>query len=102
MQKRQCPSCQNHSSCEQAYQRLGQSKAPSVMAPVLAAFVLPLVTFVLALAASQEACAGLASAKLTLLVSFLMALGATVTIAAAGAWWLRSTCSEQQEVRENG
>jgi hypothetical protein len=102
MQKRQCPSCQNHSSCEQAYQRLGRSKAPPVMVHVFAAFVLPMVTFVLALAASQEACAGLASAKIAMLVSFLMALGATVTIAAAGAWWLRLTCNEQQEVRENG
>ena len=102
MQQKQCSGCQNHNSCERVYQRLGQSHAPPVMAPVLVAFVLPMVTFVLALAAFQKACAGLSSEKLILLVSFLMALGATVTIAAAGSWWLRLTCNEQQEVRENG
>ena len=102
MQKRQCPSCQNHNSCERAYQRLGQSNAPSVMAPVLAAFVLPLVTFVLALAASQKLCARLVPTSIMTLVSFLAALAATVLVAAAGAWWMRTTSNERQEVRQNG
>lgn len=102
MQQKQCSGCQNLNSCERIYQRLGHSHAAPVLAPVLVAFVLPLVTFVLALAASQKVCAGLSSENLSLLLSFLMALGATVASAAAGAWWLRLTCNEQQEVRENG
>jgi len=81
---------------------LGHSTVPAVTVNVLVAFVLPLLTFVLALAASQRMWAGLAPAKIMMLVSFLTALAATILVAAAGAWWMRSTCNEQQEMRRNG
>ncbi len=102
MKNEPCKGCHDHSGCESAYRSLGHSTTPPVTINVLAAFVLPLVTFVLALAVSQRIWAGLAPAKIMTLASFITALVATALITAGGAWLVRPTCNGQQETRQNG
>jgi hypothetical protein len=102
MQNRSCKGCQHHNTCEEVYRCLGHSNAPPVTANVLVAFVLPMVTFVVTLGVSRGMWGSLAPAKIMALLSFLVALAATVLVAAAGAWWMRTTDNELQEMRRNG
>jgi len=102
MQDRACKGYQNHSTCESVYRRLGHSNAPPVTSNVLVAFVLPMVTFVVTLGVSQGMWCGLAPAKIMTLLSLLAALAATILVAAGGAWWMRTTGNELQEMRQNG
>jgi len=69
---------------------------------VLVAFVLPMLTFVVTLGVSQGLWGGPAPAKVMTLLSFLAALAVTVLVAAAGAWWMRTTSNKLQEMRQNG
>ena len=46
-----CSGCGQRSSCGSVYQKLGAAKGPSVLGKSLIAFVLPIVLFLLALAA---------------------------------------------------
>lgn len=96
-----CKGCQQKNACEDAYRRLGHSNAPPVTTNVLVAFVAPLLTFVLALAAAQMVRVDWAHPTVILLMRFVVALAATALVAAGGAWWMRSSPTKQQEMRQN-
>mgnify|MGYP003801798133 CR=1 FL=1 len=41
-------------SCKEAYRKLGESKAPNVLTKVILAFLLPLILFILSIAAFER------------------------------------------------
>jgi hypothetical protein len=49
-----CQSCSEQHNCRQVYERLGRAEGPSVVSKVLAAFLLPLVVFIVSLAAFER------------------------------------------------
>ncbi|MBN1788530.1 MAG: hypothetical protein JW806_09090 [Sedimentisphaerales bacterium] len=50
----QCDSCGQKDSCQEVYQRLGNSKSPPVTLKVIQAFLLPLVLFIITLAVAER------------------------------------------------
>jgi len=52
-----CQGCTQSNKCEDVYQRLGRFEGPSVAWKVVVAFLLPVVVFIAALAALEEALA---------------------------------------------
>lgn len=49
-----CPNCVHSETCQTVYQRLGNQSGPSVAAGAFAAFLLPLLVFIAALAVAQK------------------------------------------------
>ncbi len=75
-----CDQCNQKQSCKDLYQKLGQDKGPSVTRAVLAAFLLPIVVFIAALAASQHFLVAAAlSPGLQTIVSLLIAVLAALS-----------------------
>ena len=69
--------------CREVYQQLGKAEGPSVVFKVVAAFLLPLMVFIAALAASEKILAKVISSKeAQTALSFLLALA--VTLSAVG------------------
>jgi len=50
-QPNQCDGCSQADRCQEAYRQLGCTEGPSVTRPVLIAFLLPIVAFIVSLAA---------------------------------------------------
>jgi hypothetical protein len=50
----QCKNCGQKENCRQVFEKLGSSKAPSVLPKVIQAFLLPPVLFIVALAAAEK------------------------------------------------
>ena len=49
-----CPNCVHSETCQTVYQRLGNQSGPSVAAGAFAAFLLPLLVFIVVLAVSEK------------------------------------------------
>jgi hypothetical protein len=74
-----CDSCHQKHDCREVYRRLGRTQGPSVALQVLTAFVLPMVVFVVCLAALEVVLAnGVASGKVRTAVSLVGAVSATL------------------------
>ena len=54
MDQRQCNKCVKKDSCQEIYRQIGRSRAGPVTVKVLQAFVLPLVIFIVVLAATER------------------------------------------------
>jgi hypothetical protein len=52
-----CSECNQRRACQDLYRKLGSDKGPSIVRKVLAAFVLPIIVFIAALAISDKALA---------------------------------------------
>jgi len=66
-----CQECSQKESCQQAFEKLGNAKGPSVAIKSILAFLLPLVIFIAALAVSEKIFQKNAG------ISFLLAAGLT-------------------------
>ena len=53
-EQRFCQDCKQKNDCQEAYQQLGKAKGPSVVPKVVFAFLLPLIVFIVSLAASEK------------------------------------------------
>ncbi len=86
-----CDKCGQKESCQDVFRRLGNIQGKSIVRHVLAAFVLPLVIFIAALAAAQqllEKCIdsdGLRAA-VALLIAITAAAVCITTIRMTGKW----------------
>lgn len=78
-QDRLCNTCKDKNLCQNIYHKLGKSTSPSVVGQVLVAFVMPIVVFVLILAAIEEIGFGLWGSS-----GFVTAVGSLGALAAAG------------------
>jgi len=77
MEQNFCQLCGQKDSCRQAYERLGSSQGPSVVSEVIFAFLLPMLVFIVVLAAFEKI---LARTPLTAVVGFIMALIVTAAL----------------------
>lgn len=72
-----CHTCQQKKDCRKVYEQLGRGQGPSITAKVILAFLLPLVVFILALAAFERILAGaIGESGLLTGISLLLALSA--------------------------
>jgi len=77
-QEKFCQECNQRHDCQEVYQRLGKAEGPSVVFKVVAAFLLPLMVFIAALAASEKILAKTMNSKeVQTALSFLLALSVT-------------------------
>jgi len=72
-----CEDCKQKLDCQRIYEQLGDVEGPSVVIKVIVAFLLPLVVFIISLAAFQEIFAKAISSQrlqtaLSLLLAFLV------------------------------
>jgi hypothetical protein len=76
--QRFCQDCAYKHDCKKLYQQLGSVKGPSVAGRVIVAFLLPVIVFIVALAAFEKILAGTVNNKeAQTALSFLPALSAT-------------------------
>jgi hypothetical protein len=95
-----CSGCGQRTSCGSVYQKLGTAQGPSVLGKSLIAFVLPIVLFLLALAASDRMLQSrIENPDLRILAGILPSLA--VSIAGVGAarriFLSRAECDRQGE-----
>jgi len=77
-QEKFCQECNQRHECRDVYQQLGKAEGPSVVFKVVAAFLLPLMVFIAALAASEKILAKTINSKeVQTALSFLLALSVT-------------------------
>jgi len=77
-QEKFCLECNQRHDCREVYQQLGKAEGPSVVFKVVVAFLLPLMVFIAALAASEKILAKTINNKETqTALSFLLALSIT-------------------------
>jgi len=73
-----CRSCPEKHKCQEIYEELGKAKGPSVALKVVAAFLVPLVVFIVSLAIFERISAKMVNAKaLQTAISCLLALSVT-------------------------
>jgi len=73
-----CQDCNQKHDCQRIYEQLGGVEGPSVVVKVIVAFLLPLVVFIVSLAAFQQIFAkAISSQHLQAAFSFLLALVVT-------------------------
>jgi len=75
-----CQECEQKHKCQEIYQQLGKAQGPSVAFKAVVAFLLPLLIFIVSLAAFEGILAGITDIKLCIALGFLLAL--LVTLAA--------------------
>ena len=81
VQQEHCHGCDQKDRCSEVYQRLGNSKSPSVVLKVLIAFLLPMAVFIGSLAAFERVLAGtIATKKLATAVNVVLALSVTFAV----------------------
>ena len=70
-----CQECNQRHTCQDVYRQLGNTKSPSVVFKVVVAFLLPLVVFIVALAAFEKILAKAINSKESrTALSFLLAV----------------------------
>lgn len=75
LKQNRCQSCEQKHNCQEIYQQLGKIECPSVIPKVLAAFLLPLVVFIAALAVFEGILAkSINTRELQTALNFLLAL----------------------------
>lgn len=73
-----CQECSRKHNCHQIYQQLCKTKVPSVASKIVLAFLLPLIVFIVTLAASEGILTNSINTKgLQTVISFLLALSVT-------------------------
>jgi len=73
-----CQECNQKHDCREVYRQLGNNKSPSVAFKVVIAFLLPLVVFITALAASEKILSVIINSKeAQTVLSLLLALAVT-------------------------
>ena len=73
-----CQDCNQKHDCQRIYEQLGDVEGPSVVIKVIVAFLLPLVVFIVSLAAFQQIFAkAISSQRVQTAFSFLLALVVT-------------------------
>jgi hypothetical protein len=73
-----CRGCPEKHKCREIYQLLGKAKGPSVALKVVAAFLIPLVVFIVSLAIFEKTSAKTANTKaLQTIINLLLALSVT-------------------------
>jgi uncharacterized membrane protein len=73
-----CEDCKQKHECQRIYEQLGDIKGPSVVIKVIVAFLLPLVVFIVSLAAFQEIFGNtISSQRVQTVLSLLSALMVT-------------------------
>jgi len=76
-----CKYCDRRHACKDAYQQLSKMQGPSVIYKVIAAFLLPIIVFIVSLTVFEKILAGLIVAKkLKIAVSFLAAVTVTTLV----------------------
>jgi hypothetical protein len=76
-----CEGCGSRRPCHSIYQRLGYTKGPSIAGTVLAAFGIPIVVFIITLAAASAWLGRLAEeSDWPMLLAFLIALALTAVV----------------------
>jgi hypothetical protein len=94
-----CSGCGQRSSCGSVYQKLGTARGPSVLGKSLIAFVLPIVLFLLALAASDRLLRGrIEESDLRMLAGILPSL----VVSIAGVWAARKIFMSRAECDRQG
>lgn len=79
VQQESCQGCHQKDDCQKIYGQLTNAKGPSVTVKVVLAFLLPLVVFIVSLAAFEKILAGSFDAgQLRAAVTFLLALLTTL------------------------
>ena len=77
-EQKSCQDCREKHDCQRIYEQLGGIEGPSVVIKVIVAFLLPLVVFIVSLAAFQEIFAKvISSQRAQTAFSFLLALVVT-------------------------
>jgi hypothetical protein len=72
-----CSNCEQKDRCKEAYKKLGKSKSPSVLPKVILAFLIPIVIFIVTLAAGDNLLVKFGfSGNLKTAVSFILAIAA--------------------------
>lgn len=70
-----CEDCKQKHDCQRIYEQLGDVEGPSVLVKVIVAFLLPLVVFIVSLAAFQQIFAkAISTQRLQTALSLLLAL----------------------------
>ncbi|MFC1763211.1 hypothetical protein ACFL6U_14175 [Planctomycetota bacterium] len=77
----ECSGCQNETRCEDVYRRLGDSDAPPIAGKVVLAFIVPMLLFILALAASDRLLSGIVDARLSPIIGAMIATCLTLLYA---------------------
>lgn len=76
-----CGKCSQRNGCKDIYQQIADNKGPSVLAKVVIAFVLPLLSFVLAIAVFSRLITRITSSQSAVtLLSFVLAVGVTALV----------------------
>ena len=79
VQQKLCQECNQRRNCQEIYEQLGNTKSPSVVLKVVAAFLLPLMVFIASLVAFERILAGVIDTKgLQTVLGFLLALSAAL------------------------
>jgi uncharacterized membrane protein len=74
-----CQKCNQKHKCQDIYQKLGNTRGPSVAFKAVVAFLLPLLIFIASLAAFEEILARITNIKeLRIALDFLLALSVTL------------------------
>jgi len=83
-QQKFCQECNQRPNCREVYRQLGDSKSPSVVIKAIVAFLLPILVFIVSLAAFEAILAKVTSPistkELRTGVSFVLALSVTFAL----------------------
>jgi len=79
VQQESCQGCHQKDDCQKLYEQLTNAKGPSVTVKVVLAFLLPLLVFIVSLAAFEKILTGsFASGQLRAVITFVLAVLATL------------------------
>ena len=79
--EKMCQGCGQRNRCQEVYRRMGHSEGPNVATKVLVAFLLPILTFIVCLAASESLLGHIIKTpELKTAVSFVIAFSVTLGV----------------------
>jgi hypothetical protein len=80
-QLKSCQECDQKHQCQEIYQQLGKARGPSVAFNAIAAFLLPILVFIVTLAIFEKILAGIIDIKeLRIALDFLLVLSVTFVV----------------------
>lgn len=75
-----CSQCNKKENCSQLYEKLGQSKGPNIAWKVIVAFLVPILVFILSLAAANQLFESKFEGKMLTVAAFLAASVVTLLV----------------------
>ncbi|MBL7215335.1 MAG: hypothetical protein ISS71_06630 [Phycisphaerae bacterium] len=75
-----CSGCNQKDRCGRAFEKLGKAEGPNIVWKVIAAFLTPIVVFILSLVAADKLLRDRFESKMLTIVGFLAALAVTLTV----------------------